>query len=109
MTAEQQLLLLRYLDVKSKMSELEEELERLKPAVFDLVDDLLRENSGKPVDYNGFTFHVQYRTAYRYSSAVSDLEQRLKELKKQEESKGIAQLKSQSGFVRVAPTKHYQP
>jgi hypothetical protein len=98
-------LLDEYLELKSKISELEEKLELLKPAVFDFIDDKLRETNEKYFPFRGFKFELQYRTSYNYSEEVFDMESRLKEIKKQEERDGIAKAKSQTGFVRVLANK----
>jgi hypothetical protein len=109
MTHEAEILLNRYLELKSKLAELEEELEQLKPAVFDLTDDLARENGEKFFAHNGFIFQAQHRTTYNYSASIAALEQQLREQRKREEANGTATIKSQSGFVRVSQDKNFQP
>ncbi len=102
MTNEEKNLLMRYLDLRAKLSELEEEIEKLKPAVFDIIDEQVKLLHEKRIPFNGFEFEVQYRTTYEYSPEVKALEEQLKALKKQEEKNGRATVKSQVGFVRVS-------
>lgn len=102
MTSEERALLRRYLDVRAKLSELEEELEKLKPAVFDVIDDALRASGEKQVVFEGMAFQTQYRATFEYSPDVKRLEDELKALKKEEEKSGRAAIKSQMGFVRVS-------
>ncbi|MCS7013564.1 MAG: hypothetical protein RMI34_09975 [Chloroherpetonaceae bacterium] len=102
MTKDDEVLLRRYLSLRAQLSELEEELEKLKPAVFDIVDEEKRTN-GEPVVLDGFKFELHYRRTYTHSAAVEALKEQLSALKKQEEQSGIATLKSQTGFVRVVP------
>ncbi|MFN3386569.1 MAG: hypothetical protein ACK42Y_08290 [Candidatus Thermochlorobacter sp.] len=102
MTTEDKELLRHYLDLRAKASEIEEELEKLKPAVFDVVDEELRATGEKQVIFEDMSFQIQYRTTYEYSSEVKQLEEQLKEIKKREEKSGVAIIKSQIGFVRVS-------
>ncbi len=102
MTAEEKDLLRRYLDLRAKISECEEELEKLKPAVFDVVDEELRATGEKQVVFEGMSFQIQYRETFEYSPEVKQLEEQLRAMKKQEEKSGVATIKSQTGFVRVS-------
>lgn len=102
MSKDDEAVLRQYLALRAQLSELEEALEKLKPAVFDIVDEEQR-HSGKPVVFEGFKFELHYRRTYTYSPAVDALKEQLSQLKKQEEANGIATLTSQTGFVRLVP------
>ena len=109
MTNEEKNLLMRYLDLRAQLLELEEEIEKLKPAVFDILDEEAKLLHEKRIPFNGFEFEVRYRTTYEYSPEVKALEEQLKALKKQEEKNGCAVVKSQVGFVRVTKANSNNP
>jgi hypothetical protein len=102
-------LLDRYLDIKAKIAQLEEELAAMKSEVFAVVDDLAAETNEKRYTYKGFDFTVQYRTTYSYSEEVEDTTEWLKQKKRAEEKNGTAKIKSQTGFVRVAASQQPNP
>lgn len=79
----------QYLALRAQLSKLEEALEKLKPAVFDIADEEQR-HLGQTVVFEGFTFELHYRRTYTYSPAFDALKEQLAQLKKQEEADGIA-------------------
>lgn len=89
-------LLHHYLMLKAEMARLEEEIEALKPAVFDYVS-----NQGEKLEFSGHQFLIQYRKTYDYSESVQALADEVKTMKKFEEANGVAQVKKMTGFVTV--------
>ena len=85
----------RYIAIKAQISELEEELEGLKPEILNALMDEPKEVS----DYRGFNFSVQRRKSYTYSPKVKELEEILKEAKAHERENGIASIKKQSAIL----------
>lgn len=90
----------RYIAIKTKISELEEELDQLKPQIlFALMDE-----PDELADYKGFNFSIQRRKTYGYSEKVKELEQVLKDARDHERKQGIATVeKDQAILVMKAP------
>lgn len=86
----------RFLAIKAQLDELEEELENLKPEIYDLVTDF----SGG-IGYGGFEFQARERRTYTYSDGVRAAEEDLKKAKKYEEQEGLAALKTSKGYVTL--------
>ncbi len=81
-------LLDRYIEIKSKISELQEELDSLKgPLLYALMEEPDEKGS-----YRGFDLLIQRRKTYDYSPTVKDLEQALKEAKDHERKSGVAEV-----------------
>ena len=76
----------RYIAIKAQISELEEELEELKPEILNALMDEPKEVA----NYKGFNFSLQRRKTYSYSPKVKELESVLKEAKAHERDEGIA-------------------
>ena len=90
----------RYIAIKARISELQEELETLKgPLLYALMDE--PEEKGA---YKGFEFSIQRRKSYEYSPAVQDLETELKEMKKTERANGTAEVTKDQAIL-VMKTK----
>ncbi|MEM8488698.1 MAG: hypothetical protein AAF564_24340 [Bacteroidota bacterium] len=78
----------RYIEIKAQISELQEELDHLKPY---LLDALMDEPEQKGT-YQGFNLLIQRRKSYAYSPAVEELEKTLKAAKEHERSAGLAEV-----------------
>ncbi len=76
----------RYIAIKAQISELEEELNALKPEILYALMDEPRESAS----YKGFDFSIQRRKTYAYSEKVKELEKVLKDAKEYERKEGIA-------------------
>ena len=88
--------LARYKEIKLIQKELEQELEELKPNLVTLIED----NDGK-IKTNDYNAWVSKRVTYQYSLKLEHDERIIKERKKQEESEGIATIKSVSIYPVV--------
>lgn len=88
--------LARYKEIKLIQKTLEQELEELKPNLVTLIED----NDGK-IKTNDYNAWVSKRVTYEYSSQLERDERVIKERKKQEESEGIATIKSVSIYPVV--------
>ena len=91
---ESEALLKHYMEIKAEISRLEEELEALKPAVFDVVSD-----AGGKIEFMGQEFQTQYRKTWEYTQDIRHFEDELKELKRKSEAEGSAIIRKMSGFV----------
>ena len=85
----------RYIDIKAKISELQDELEELKPY---LLDALMEEPNEKSA-YRGFEFSIQRRKTYDYSNSVKDLESEIKEMKASERANGTAEISKHQAIL----------
>lgn len=90
----------RYIEIKAKIAELQEELEELKgPLLYALMEEPEEKS-----DYMGFQFSIQRRKSYEYSSNVQQLEKELKAARDHERKTGIADVvKDQAILVLKAP------
>lgn len=86
----------RYKELKAMSKEIDNEIEELKPNIVSIVE----ENDGK-VKTDEYMATLGNRTVYQYSEEVTKLEDVLRVLKKQEETNGIAKVKSVSIFPIV--------
>ena len=78
----------RYIEIKAKISELQEELEELKgPLLYALMEEPEEKS-----EYRGFELGIQRRKSYQYTDAVQDLERTLKEAKDHERKSGAAEI-----------------
>ena len=87
----------RYLELKAQIAELTEELDALKPAVYDAI-------TGEPdrrFTHRGVQFVAAVRRTYTYSPRVEALSDEMRALKQQERDDGTATLKSATGYVIV--------
>lgn len=87
----------RYLDLKAQLYELKQEIDALKPKVYDA---LTSEPDGR-FAHRGVVFQAAVRHTYTYSAHVDALNDKLRTLKKQEVKNGTAQIKSATGYVVV--------
>lgn len=78
----------RYIEIKAKISELQEELDALKPYLLDALMDEPEQQSA----YRGFNLTIQRRKSYTYSPAVAELEKTLKAAKEHERANGLAEV-----------------
>lgn len=88
--------LARYKEIKLIQKTLEQELEELKPNLVTLIED----NDGK-IKTNDYNAWVSKRVTYQYSRQLEHDERIIKERKKQEESEGVAMVKSVSIYPVV--------
>lgn len=91
----------RYIAIKAQISELEEELEQLKPEILHALMDEPKEVAG----YKGFNFSIQRRKTYTYSPKVQELEDVIKEAKAHERSEGIATIEKQKAILIMKAAK----
>ena len=74
----------QYENLKLEIKEAEEKLAELKPIIIDNIPD------DKEIQAKHGIFLIQKRAVWKYSEQVKDLEIEVKELKKEEQAKGIA-------------------
>ena len=91
----------RYIAIKAQISELEEELENLKPRILYALMDEPDEVS----EHKGFNFSIQRRKTYAYSDKVKELEQILKEAKTLERNQGIASIEKDKAILILRTAK----
>ena len=94
-------LMLRYLEVKAELKQLEEELKMLQPRVLDTLWDT-EENKRYLL---GHELGVGSRKTYQYSEEVQELQAAVRALKKEEERNGIATLARHTAYVVVRQVK----
>lgn len=92
-------LLRRYIALKEKAKEIEEQIESLKSNVFFTVSEMLEQTGEKQVVFEDYVFTVQYRKTFDYPPQIKKMEEELKAAKKDAEASGEAILKSDNGFV----------
>lgn len=92
-------LLRRYIALKEKAKEIEEQIESLKSNVFFTVSEMLEQTGEKQVVFEDYVFTVQYRKTFDYPPQIKKMEEELKAAKKEAEASGEAILKSDNGFV----------
>lgn len=88
----------RYLELKSRIRDLKEELKALKPRITALVLDQPDEPAAT---FEGVAMKVYYRTYYDYSEVVADLTDQLKATKSYERAHGIATIRKQHAVLQV--------
>ncbi|GBF78745.1 GIY-YIG nuclease family protein [Aphanothece sacrum] len=98
LTPEQQIE--RYLEICTIIKELEQEKESLKQNIVTFASDYKRER-GQNLTYKGVTIFATERKIWQYSEQVKELEEKLKQLKKQEEKNGLAQVAKISVYPTV--------
>ena len=87
----------RYLDLKTQIAALTDELESLKPEITAALLDEPKEQA----TVLGHTFTLCRRTTYQYSDAVGEAQARVKAMKKAEVKTGIATVKKRSCYFSV--------
>ncbi len=97
--------LTRYLEIKAELKRLEAELKELQP----LILHALWEEPDNRAEYAGYELTIGTRRTYAYSEAVQEMEQTVKELKKEEEQNGEAILTRHTSYVVVRAIKTDQP
>ena len=91
----------RYIEIKTQIAALQEELEELKGP---LLAALMDEPESKS-DYKGFEFSIQRRKTYAYSPHVEELERALKDAKAIERSSGTAQVMKDQAILMMKTRK----
>jgi hypothetical protein len=81
--------LARYKEIQDMIKILEQEKEELKPNII----SILEENDCK-IETDNYKAWINARKVYRYSHRVDNLQQALIKLQKEEESSGIAEIRS---------------
>lgn len=92
-------LLRRYIALKEKAKEIEEQIESLRSDIFSTVSEMLEQTGEKQVVFEDYVFTVQYRKTFDYPPQIKKMEEELKAAKKEAEASGEAILKSDNGFV----------
>jgi Cft2 family RNA processing exonuclease len=90
----------RYLEVCTIIKELEQEKESLKQNIVTFASDYKRER-GQNLTYKGVTIFATERKIWQYSDKVKELEEKVKQIKKQEEKNGLAQVTKISVYPTV--------
>jgi len=99
----------RYVALRKQITELEAELEELKPQIAEKVYGL-----GNRVIFGDHILRSQVSKSYAYSPAVDELQRKLTEKKREEVATGVAQLKKETRFVTMSsvnkpPTPPHDP
>ena len=89
----------RYLELQQQKAAIEAELKKLSTSLL-----LLFDPEAPSVPWGDKVFRRMERVTYQYSDAVSQMEQRVKEVKKQEEKAGVAE-PSVTVYLRVTSAK----
>jgi regulator of replication initiation timing len=89
--------ILKYLELKRNIAELEEALDALKPRLYNIVS----EQPDSFLELDGLRLVVSKKDTYEYSIQVKDIEKMLRQMKRTEERGGFAKLTRSTGFVRV--------
>ncbi len=90
----------RYIQLRRQMTELETELEELKPHVVEHVHQV-----GDKLEFGDYILRSQVTKSWAYTSEVNTLQKQLTERKREEVAEGKAQLKKGSRFVIMTPLK----
>lgn len=90
-----------YVEISKQLKTLEERRKEIQYRMFDYLDE---QNSNELPFGNG-VFYRKSRTTYEYSDNVRQIEQRVKEIKKQEEASGVATVKSVSQYMTFTESK----
>lgn len=91
----------RYIEIKAKISELQEELDELKgPLLYALMDEPDEKSA-----YRGFELTIQRRKTYEYTPAVKELERTLKEEKDKERKTGTAEVVKHQAILVLKSAK----
>lgn len=94
----------RYIEIKAKISELQEELETLKgPLLYALMEEPEEKSH-----YKGFELSLQRRKTYAYSDKVQELEKVLKEAKQAERGNGLAEVVKDQAILVLKTMKSGQ-
>ncbi|MEA5512016.1 excinuclease ABC subunit C [Crocosphaera sp. UHCC 0190] len=101
LTPEQQIE--RYLEISTLIKELEQEKETLKENIVTFAAEYKQER-GENLIYKGVTILASERKIWEYSDTVKELEEKLKQLKKQEQKTGLAKVAKVSVYPTVKGT-----
>ena len=93
MTPEQKALFTQYEELKRTVAELEDEMETIKPQLLVLIPEDSKIDTGTGV------FTLSSKKQWKYSKVTNELEERLKERKREEEQTGVAEAVSGAPFV----------
>ncbi len=96
---EQDSLIDRYVDLKSRLKEIQAELKELQPQVVAALSE-----SGVVVDDRVGKVRVAKRTQWRYSADVTRLQAMIREKKREEREQGIAEVQDQTAYVMIRPS-----
>lgn len=88
----------RYVGLKSRLREIQEELKELKPKVVAALSE-----SGVVVDDRVGKVRVAKRTQWRYSEDVARLQAMIQEKKREEREQGIAEVRDETAYLVVRP------
>ncbi len=91
----------RYIEIKARISELQEELEELKgPLMYALMEEPEQKSY-----YHGYELSLQRRKTYAYSPEVRDMEESLKERKEMERNTGMAEVIKDQAILMLRAQK----
>lgn len=94
------------IDLKAEIAELEELLQAKRQRAVEIIDELTASGQIKSfIPFSGFEFFVSTKRTFEYSALVMDFEVNLKELKKSEEKRGTARVKTETRFLCVKEAK----
>jgi hypothetical protein len=85
-------------DLKSRLKEIQAELKELQPQVVAALSE-----SGVVVDDRVGKVRVAKRTQWRYSADVTRLQAMIREKKREERERGIAEVRDQTAYVMIRP------
>lgn len=99
-------LFIEILDLKARISELEERLNICREMATDVLHELIENGKIKScLPLCGFEFDRRTRRTYLYTSETQELEKTVKEIKKREEQNGTAIIKTETVYLNVCPIK----
>ncbi|HNR31302.1 MAG TPA: hypothetical protein PKI11_10470 [Candidatus Hydrogenedentes bacterium] len=87
----------RYLDLKTQLTEIESQIDALRPAVLDYI----RNTGSRSITAHGFDFIASRLTTWNFSSAVEKLQAALSEIKREEKTTGVATVKEEKDVLIV--------
>ena len=90
----------RYIELRKRIADLEAELEALKPTLAEFVHE-----AGDKLQCGDFVFRTSVSRSWNYSDAISELQMRLRDKKREEVEQGIATLKKETRFLMMLPVE----
>ncbi|MFQ3607908.1 MAG: hypothetical protein SNJ55_04675 [Chloroherpetonaceae bacterium] len=94
-------LLRRYIALKEKAREIDEEIESMKGEIFFTISQMQEESGKKEIVFEDYAFTIGYRKSYEYPIHIKEMEKELKAAKKEAEASGEASLVADTGYVTL--------
>lgn len=91
----------RYIEIKAAISELEEELEEIKPHI----QYALMGEDRETYDHMGFSFRLTRRKTYKYSDEIERATKGINDAKAQERADGTAEVIKDQVILQLVPYK----